>query len=280
MTFKKINQQPLVSVVVSTYNREKYVKRAIESVLSQTYKNIEFVIIDNASTDKTPEIISEFSRKDERIVILTNETNLGHVKSINRGIVMAHGKYISRIDDDDFWCEPDKLERQVNFLEKNKDYVLVGGGMIKIDKNGTEIMRQFRPETDENIRKSILIGDIFVHSTVVFLKKSWAQTGGYDENIGYADDWDLWLKLGKIGKFYNFQEYFVYYLQWQGNISNRNVFYNLKIANKLRRRYREDYPGFEKALFLGWLDYLYYFFPFKKQFRPLFSGIRNIIFGY
>lgn len=275
-----MSQQPLVSVIISTYNREKYVKKAIESVLNQTYKNIEFVIVDNASTDKTPEIITEFKRKDERIIILTNKINLGHVKSFNKGVATGRGKYIAIASDDDFWVSNQKLEKQVNFLEKNSDYVLTGGGIIKIDKNGKEIMRQLRPETDEKIRKSILFGCIFVHPAVVFRKDSWEQVGGYDENIGYADDWDLWLKLGKIGKFYNFQEYFVYYLQWEGNMSNRNIFYNLKIANKLRRRYREDYPSFKKALFLGWLDYFYYFFPFKKQCRPLFSRIKKIIFRY
>jgi len=275
-----MDQQPLVSVIVSSYNREKYVKRAIESVLNQTYKNIEFVIIDNGSTDKTSEIILEFRKKDSRIVILTNKINLGHVKSLNKGIATVHGKYVAIICDDDFWASSQKLEKQVDFLEKNSDYVLAGGGIIRIDKNGKEIMRELYPETDEKIRKSILLECIFVHPAVVFRKKSWEQVGGYNENIGYADDWDLWLKLGKIGKFYNFQEYFVYYLKWEGNISNRNIFYSLIMANKLRRRYRKDYTGFRKAILSGWLDYLYYLFPFKKYCRPLLSKIKNIILKY
>jgi len=276
-----MNQQPLVSVIVSTYNREKYVKRAVESVLSQTYKNIELVIVDNRSTDKTSEIIFELGKNDSRIIILTNKINLEAGKSYDKGIATAHGKYIALMTDDDYWCDENKLEKQVDFLEKNSDYVLTGGGIIRIDKNGKEIMRKLYPETDEKIRKSILIDCIFVYPTVVFRKESWEQVGGFNEDIGYyVGDWDLWLKFGKIGKFYNFQEYFVCYMLWEGNISKQNVFYNLLIANKLRRRYRKDYPGFKKALLGGWLDYLYYLFPFKKQCRPLLSRIKNIILGY
>jgi len=273
---------PIVSVVVATYNREKYVKKAIESVLSQTYKNIELIIIDDGSTDKTPEIIFEFLKKDQRIIILKNEINLGLTKSLNKAIGSAKGKYIARLDDDDYWCDENKMKKQVDFLEKNTDYVLTGGGIIRIDENGKEINRHLQPEKDEDIRKVILLDDAFVHSSVVFKKSVWELSGGYDgygEDIFFSEDWDLWLKLGKIGKFYNFQEYFVCYMLWEGNISNRNIFYNLIMANKLRKRYRHDYPNFLKGFFLGWVSYLYVFLPSNRFLKPIFSKIKRIIFG-
>jgi len=271
--------QPLVSVILSTYNREKYIKRAIESALNQTYKNIELIIINDGSTDRTAEIISEFSKKDPRITILTNETNLGLAKSLNKGISQSRGKYIARLDDDDFWSEPRKLEKQVRFFEKNPNYILVGGGVIRIDESGKEIVRHLLPESDEDIRKSILIDNTFAHPTVVFKKSTWEKIGGYDENLYFSEDWDLWLRFGKLGKFYNFQEYFTCYLQGKQNISNLNIRRNLKLNIKLRKKYRKDYPNFWKAFFLGWAYYFYTFLPFGEKFRPIFLKLRKVIFG-
>ena len=271
--------QPLVSVILSTYNREKYIKRAIESALNQTYKNIELIIINDGSTDRTAEIISEFSKKDPRITILTNETNLGLAKSLNKGISQSRGKYIARLDDDDYWSEPRKLEKQVRFFEEHLDYILVGGGMIRVDEVGREIVRHLLPENNKDIKNSILLDNPFAHSTVVFNKEIWEMAGGFNESLGFSEDWDLWLRFGKLGKFYNFQEYFTCYLQGEQNISNLNVRRNLKLNIKLRKKYRHDYPNFWKAFFLGWAYYFYTFLPFWQFGRPMFSKMRRIFFG-
>jgi len=276
-----MKNQPLVSIILPTYNREGYTKRAIRSALSQTYKNIELIIIDDDSTDETPKIISELSRKDSRIIILRNETNLGFVKSLNIGIRRSQGKYIARLDDDDIWLDQKKLEKQVEFLEKNPDYVLVGGGMIKIDEKDKEIARYLFPEKDNDIRKSILIDNPFTHSTVVFRKDVFEQTGGYkyEEEFGFFADRALWLKLGKFGKFYNFPDYFTYYLEPQDKRSDCKIRRRLKANIKLRKKYRRDYPGFYKSLLVCLSRYFYSFLPFRKALRPLFLKLRNIIFG-
>src|SRR3990167_10836604 len=104
----------LVSVILPTYNRSEYLGRAIESVLNQNYNNFELIIIDDSSTDKTSEVILKY--KDSRIRVVKNQENIGFVKSLNKGIKQANGKYIARLDDDDFWTSPDKLEKQVAFL--------------------------------------------------------------------------------------------------------------------------------------------------------------------
>ena len=270
--------EPLVSIILSAYNREKYIKKAIQSVLDQTYKNIELIIIDDGSTDGTKDVVGPYLVHPW--VRYIYQKNKGVSVARNNGIKISAGKYIAILDSDDFWCDKDKLKKQIDFLEKNEDYVLVGGGIIKIDKTGKELARRLLPQSDEEIRKLVLMGPIFVHSTVVFRKKSWAQAQGYDEKLVYCEDWDLWLKFGKIGKFYNFQEYFVCYMQWENNISNHNALRNLKIADKLRKKYRNDYTGFMKGVFLGWINYFFYYFPIKEMFHPLFSKIKFIIFGY
>ena len=269
--------KPLVSVIIPTYNRAKYIKRALESAISQIYRNIELIIIDDGSTDKTKDVVQPYLA-DQRVHYIYQE-NKGVSVARNNGIKISKGKYIAILDSDDFWRDKKKLEKQVRFLEKHQDHVLVGGGLIRIDEKGKEIVRHLLPENDGEIRKLILFDNTFAHPTVVFRKSAWESVGGYDENLYFSEDWDLWLRFGKLGKFYNFQEYFTCYLQGEQNISNLNIGRNLKLNIKLRKKYRNDYPNFWKAFFLGWAYYLYTFFPFRKTFRSLFSRVRRYLFG-
>lgn len=275
--------KPLVSIVIPIYNGAKYVARAIESVGSQSCQNIEIIIIDDGSKDETPGIISEFGKNDSRIVILTNEINLGFVKTLNRGIRKARGEYIARLDDDDFWCDSKKIEKQVDFLEKNRDFVLVGGGIIKIDEKNRETARYLFPEEDKDIRKLILVNNLFNHSSVLFRKDAWERVDGYDEQFGFFADMDLWLKLGRLGKFYNFQEYFTFYLDKEQsgnyNMRNRDIRRKLGFLIKLRKKYRKDYPNYWKAFLFCWASYFYSFLPFRKNLHSIFIKLRSRLIG-
>lgn len=273
-------KEPLISVVIATRNRAEYLNKAIGSVFNQTYKNIEIVIIDDCSIDNTPEIILRYCRQNRGIIFLRNDTNLGFPKSLNKGVALANGKYIARLDDDDFWADSKKLDKQAGFLDNNKDCVLVGGGVIWIDEKGKEIFRYLLPENDEDIRKYILSDNCFVHSSAVFRKSDWEKAGGYNEKFGIDCDWALWLELGKLGKFHNFSEYFVYYLKWNKNISNFNIRDNLKKQIILRYDYRNDYQGYLKSFFLGWIYYFSSFLPFRKNLRPILIKFKKIIFGH
>lgn len=279
-----MKNQPLVSVILPTYNRERYIKRAIKSILSQTYQNFELIIVDDSSTDKTPELVSGFSKKDSRIRVVTNKINLGLVKTLNRGIRNARGKYIARLDDDDNWCDSKKLQKQVDFLEKNIEYALVGGGAIEVDKRGKEIMRYLLLENDEDIRKAILVDNAFAHVTVLFRKDIWEKVKGYDEKFDGLEDRDLWLKIGKLSKFYNFQEFFACYVGHDHKnpsylIKNYGKTGQLKLNIKLRKKYSDDYVGYRKALLFCWANYFYSFLPFRQKLRPFGLKLRKIIFG-
>ncbi len=274
----------LVSIILPTHNREKTVTRALNSLFEQTYKNIEIIIINDASTDDTGKIISKFSKKDTRIVILNNETGLGLAESLNKGIKRATGKYIARLDDDDFWCDKMKLEKQVDFLEKNKEYVLVGGGAKKIDKNGKELSKYLLPERDEDIKKEILISNVLVHIAVLFRKEAWEKVGGYDKKFDGIEDWELWLRMGTIGKFYNLQQFFVCYSGHQ--YKNPSYFDRshkrlemLKLVIKMKKSHRNHYPGYRKAILFCWVAYCYSFQPFKDVLLPLTLMIRKLFFG-
>lgn len=281
--FIDIMTNPLVSVIIPTHNRKDYVVKAIGSALAQTYRNIEILVIDDFSSDGTFELLLELSNQHSQIVPLRNEFNLGPAGTANRGINQSRGEYIAMLDDDDVWCDENKIKKQVIFLEASKEYVLAGGGVIKVNKEGGEILRYLPIEQDKDIRQAILTDNAFAHSTVMFRKYAWEKAGGYQKDLRYFADWDLWLKLGKLGKFYNFQDFFDYYLDQEQNKSRTTHDYGIRrrlLANiNLRRRYRHDYPGYSKSVLLCLANYLYSFLPFRAKLRPLLDKVRVSVFG-
>ena len=151
----------LVSVIMSNYNTpESYLREAIESVLNQTYADFELIIIDDCSTDNSLEIIREY--KDERIVVLENKENMGITKSLNRGLSVARGEFVARMDADDI-CFPKRFEKQVQFLKENPGYIVCGAG--------AELIGDWQGKyTNKVICRKILISNattcsVFCHNT-------------------------------------------------------------------------------------------------------------------
>lgn len=239
---------PFVSIITITFNRAKYVGEAVESVISQTFRDFEMIVVDDASTDDTPTIVAEYQKKDARIRYLKNETNLNIPRSRNRGLKEAKGKYIAVLDSDDVWADPEKLKKQVDFLENNPGYALIGGGAIVIDESGREIRRWLNPSGDAEIRRKMLFMNPFVHSGALYLKKAAIEAGGYDESLAVSEDYDLWLKMGKFWKFANLEDYLVKYRVYsQGGAGSPRL--QAAINSKaLVRKYKNFYPGYFRAL--------------------------------
>ncbi len=273
---------PIVSVVIPTYNRKKTVGRAIQSALNQSFKNLEIVVLDDGSTDGTNEVVAGYLHHPNiRYIYQNNQGSLD--KTMNNLVRATRGKYIAPLDDDDFWCDADKIKKQVEFLEKNPAYVLVGGGAIKIDQNGKEIVRYLVTERDQDIRQKILMNNAFVHVSTLYKKDAWEKVGGYDEDLDGGGDWDLWMKLGQVGKFYNMQEFFVKYSGHQQDNPGycetrygRQGWFQLNV--RLRKKHRHQYPHYSQALVLCWLGYGYSFLPFKRRLWPLVFKIRSFLF--
>ena len=276
-------EKSLVSVIIATYNREKYIKRAIESVLNQLYKNIELIIVDDGSIDGTKDIIKPYLA-DSRVHYIYQK-NKGCVEARNNGIKIAKGKYIAILDSDDFWCNTEKIGEQVAFLERNKEYVLVGGGAIKIDGNCNEIIRYLLPASDADIRERILVSNMLAHVTILFRKDVWERVGGYDKAFDGLEDWDLFLKMGRVGKFYNIQEFFASYSGHQyDNPSYLDKKYGrlerLKLYMKIKKKYRDYYPNYKQSLLFCWVGFFYSFLPLNRNLWPLFFKAKNYyLFG-
>ena len=185
---------PLITVLMTVYNGDTYLSDAIESILNQTYINFEFLIIDDASTDGSENIILSFN--DNRIRYIKNETNIGQTASLNLGLKLAKGKYIARIDQDDLSSE-NRLHIQCNYMEKNKNICIVGSWVKSINENNEYICTITHPTDPHILRESIVCGCPISHSSVFFDRKKILKIGGYPVKLKYAMDWGLWIECIK-----------------------------------------------------------------------------------
>lgn len=237
-------------------------EKAIKSVLQQTFREFELIIIDDGSTDATGDILRVYQEKDHRVLSVRNESNLGIQKSLNLGLRLAKGMYIARIDDDDEWIDVTKLEKQVTFLEERPEHVLVGTGTVVVNEQGEELFRFLAREKDEEIRRYLLGRNCFTHSSVVFRKATALDFGGYseDKETLHVEDYDLWLKLGTVGKLANLPIYGVKFTLRKGAISLQNKTLQFKNALMLTKKYKGSYPNYRRALCRGYLRLLLYGF--------------------
>lgn len=196
-----MKNNPLVSVVMPVYNSEKYVETALDSILNQTYSNFEFIIIDDCSSDKTFEILESYKKKDRRIVLNRNKKNIGVTKSLNKALELAKGKYIIRMDADD-WAFPERFELQIELMENNPK-VVVSGAYIEIcdSKLRTKYIRRYNLD-DTSIRKHLFRYSPFAHPVTIW-KAEIMKKEKYNEAINVSQDYELYFRIGKIGKFMN-----------------------------------------------------------------------------
>lgn len=189
-----------VTVLMCVYNAEQFVKKTVESILRQSFKDYEFIIINDGSNDGTKEILGEFD--DKRIKII-EQSNKGLTKSLNNGIRLARSKYIALIDSDDI-SHIDRLAVQKEFLDNNKDYILVGTQYNLIDTSDRVVIGVKFPEisTSDSLRRHLPKGNPICHSSVMFRRDAVQNEGGYDETIPYAQDYNLWVRLLKKHKIY------------------------------------------------------------------------------
>src|SRR3989339_1795602 len=146
---------PTISVVMPVYNSAKYLSSSIESILNQTFSNFELIIIDDGSTDSTSQIIKKYIKLDKRIITVKNKTNLGICNSLNTGLRLAKGKYIARMDGDD-WSYPERLFKQIFFMESHPKTVICGGAIEVCDDNLRVKNQRHYPTSDKKVREKIL----------------------------------------------------------------------------------------------------------------------------
>ncbi|WP_052055447.1 glycosyltransferase family A protein [Myxosarcina sp. GI1] len=185
---------PKVSVLMCVYNGETHLKEAVNSILKQTFKDFEFVIVDDGSTDSSWQILNEYSIKDSRIVLVQNQENLGLEKSLNKGLAATTGKYLARQDADDI-SFPERLQLQVNFLDTHQQVGAVGSSIEFIDRQGKVLSKQNLPEDHDSLQSLLLINNCLWHSSMTVRNSLLKELGGYNEQMLHAEDYDLWWRI-------------------------------------------------------------------------------------
>jgi hypothetical protein len=208
---------PLVSIVLPVYNCEQYLGDAVESLIVQSFSSFELIIIDDGSTDRSPDIIGSFN--DERIRVF-RQANQGLAATLNRGISLARGKYIARQDQDDL-SRPDRISLQVAYMEGHPDCVLLGS-WAQIMEADRLVERFHRHPVDELLlRYQLLFNNPFVHSSVLLRRSALLKVGGYttDPDRQPPEDYELWSRLSRIGSVANIGEVLQIYREIPGSMS-------------------------------------------------------------
>lgn len=206
---------PLVSVLMTVYNSEKYLREAIDSLLVQSYSNLEIILINDGSTDETVQIINSYN--DPRIKFHDNGQNLGIVKSRNKALTLANGKYLATLDSDDISL-PDRIREQVDFMESNPEYGMCGTYYYTINKEG-DIMREVRfPVNDGDSRTHFIAGNCFCHSSVM-LRNGVIKDLYFSESYQLAEDFDLWYRIAAHSMIKNIPSFLTKYRLHDTNIS-------------------------------------------------------------
>lgn len=244
---------PLISVILPTYNWTKQrLSEAIESVLSQTYPFFELLIINDASTNGIEKTIQSYAKKDKRVIYIYNQANLKLTKTLNKGIELAKWTYIARIDDDDTWCDTDKLKQQVEFMENNPDYAVIGTRGIHIFDESSE--HRNLPLTDQEIRQIILFNTPFHHSSVLIRKEALDTIGNYNPSYNGIEDRELRLRLWTRYKLANIASHATTYRHSSTSsitAKQQSFLARLKVNRSiflLSWKYRKNYPKFLKSV--------------------------------
>lgn len=209
---------PKVTIVMPVYNGEKYLREAIESILNQSFRNFEFLIIDDGSKDKSIDVIKSY--KDSRIILLCNKRNLGLVTTLNKGIRQASGLYIARMDCDDISHE-ERLMRQVQYMDNNPHVGMCGTFMVTMGGRESQIWKY---PIDVAVAKCMLLFNTVAGHPTVMMRRSVLETNNllYSDQYRHAEDYALWLDFARVSHISNLDSVLLKYRISEGQVSQRH----------------------------------------------------------
>jgi glycosyltransferase involved in cell wall biosynthesis len=227
-------KNPNITVLMPVYNGEEYLREAIESILNQTYSNFEFIIINDGSNDSSEEII--LSYHDERIRYIKNEQNLKLIASLNKGIDLANGKYIARMDADDI-SMPNRLESQFNFMESNPEIGLLGSNILEFTNDVNKSTKINFNESHDEIKFKLFFDTHFPHPAA-FIRKSILDDNNlrFDPECLHAEDYDLWNRIAQHTKLHILQDYLVAKRSHVDQISYIHRRFQIEKVDQIRKK--------------------------------------------
>jgi glycosyltransferase involved in cell wall biosynthesis len=223
---------PRVSVLMPVYNCRPYLARAIESILGQTFRDLEFIIVDDGSTDDSMGIIQKYQAHDPRVRLI-RRPNTGIVGALNDGLRAARGEFIARMDGDDISLT-DRFDKQVRFLDLHPECVAVGGSVLVIDADGDPIREGRVPTEIVRLNGELLrwAGSGLIHPTVMMRTAAVRLAGAYRKEFEWSEDKDLWLRLAEVGQLRNLHDCVLHQRAHTQNVSHTRRATQLK--NRIR----------------------------------------------
>lgn len=261
-----------VSIILPTYNRLEKLQRAIQSILDQTYTDYEVVVINDCSPDGTQAYLTQY-QDDPRFVIINNEQNLRLQKSLNKAVNKASGKYLARLDDDDYWTDKTKLEKQMVALHANPEVGLIGT-YYTCDEEQISY-----PLTDAEIRNQMLFRCPFRHSTIIMSRAAYDMAEGYREDLGYIEDWDMWMKIGKNHQMMNLPIYSTHVSE-EDNMTAQYFTKQTEYIHDLLSKHGSAYPRkFTAKLYLYFVQLFFTIAPLNGRLHTFFQKIHRTVFA-
>jgi len=230
--------RPALTVILPVFNGERYVAQTIESVLTQSFTEFEFLILDDGSTDRTPAILAEYERSDSRIRLVRHE-NRGVGFTLNRGLTEARGALVAQIGADDL-ALPERLKKQVEFLGRHPDHVLVGGYLAIIDSDGRSVGVRKYPTSDAALRARMPLYNPFGAPSVMYRRDDAIGVGGFTSRFWTCEDYDFVFRIAKRGKVANLPEPLSAYRLHVGAVKSTQTLRQLRdTVDAKRAAYRE-----------------------------------------
>lgn len=223
---------PKVSVVMPAYNAEVYIRKAIDSILSQTFTDFEFIIIDDGSTDATAEIVQHY--KDGRIKFCSNKQNIGVAATLNHGLELSCGEYIARMDADDISL-PERFEKQVAYLDEHQDVAVLGTDIELFSDSGILEKRVVSHESDK-IKEELFFSCSLAHPSVMMRRNMIADLGGYDIEYNGMEDYELWIRVAEKHKISALSEILLRYRIHGGQVSKNPSSQFMEKMRRLKKR--------------------------------------------
>ncbi len=208
-----------ISVVMPVYNAERYVAEAVESILAQTFRDLELLVFDDGSTDRSLEILQTYADRDDRVRVFA-KPHRGYVPWLNEGLRIARGEFIARMDADDV-SFPQRFARQVEYLRRQPDCVAIGCDLLMIDPDGDPLCKVTHDVEHEAIEADLLNGefDVISHPTCMMRRSALVAVGGYRDKYETVEDFDLWLRLAEHGRLANLPEVLFQYRQHHESVN-------------------------------------------------------------
>ena len=225
-------EHPAISVLLAVYNGQTYLREAMDSVIAQTEKDFEFIIIDDGSTDETRNILEGYAQKDLRIR-LVSRPNKGLTVTLNEGLSLARGEFLARMDADDI-CLPERFEKQLAYLRDHPECVLLGSRVLLVDPEGMPIRKLCDEQSHEQIDIAHLNrGWPVVHPAVMMRTAAIRQIGGYRDEYNTLEDFDLFLRLAEIGKLANLPDILLHYRQHFASVTHSKAKKQIEIRQSI-----------------------------------------------